>query len=426
MASMAGMTGRFRRLAGSETGSALLLTAGMMVTLTGFMGLGLDVGSLYNHRRLLQTAADAGALGGGSEIYRGQSALVTSSVLSATAENGYTHGADGVEVTVNWPPLGGAFAGDPEAVEVLIDQPSPTYFMRMLGWTDVDITARAVAWIGADDINCIYVLEETEQDTFSYNSSAVLDADCGLRVNSSDGWGTHLTSSAQVTVETASLTGSYVEESSSALNATNGIHTDVWPRSPDPLAYLSPPAYGGCSFVDLELDQPTATLSPGVYCGKLTVKNNTVVTLLPGVYVIQGGAFSTESNAVVNGTGVTFFLTEGGGYDYEPLSFQSSSVLNLTAPTSGPYAGILFYQDPNAGDEDDMHRWESSSEHTIEGALYFPTQIVSFESSTEITGSYMIVVARRMIGDSNSILQMNSDYSSLAGGSPLKRLALVE
>ena len=130
--------------------------------------------------------------------------------------------------------------------------------------------------------------------------------------------------------------------------------------------------------------------------------------------------------ATVTGTGVTFFLTDGGGYAFEPLSFQSSSVLDLTAPTGGPYAGILFYQDPNAGTPNDMHRWESSSAHVLEGVLYFPTQIVSFESSTQISAAYTILVARQIIGDSNSVLDINTDYSSLAAGSPLKRLALVE
>ncbi len=409
-----------------ERGAALILASGMMVLLPGFMGLGLDVASIYQHRRVLQTSADAGALGGGTEVYRGHASLIASAALSATAENGHAHGADGVTVIVNHPPLSGFHAGDLDAVEVLVTQPSPTYFMRLFGWTSVQIPSRAVAWAGANDKHCVYALEDTDQDGFWYNSSAQLTANCGLRVNSSHAWGMHLTSSANVSVASATLTGDYVEGSSSTLNAAHGIQVDAWPRAPDPLGYLVEPAHGGCQFVDLELDQPTATLAPGVYCGKLTIKNNAVVTLQPGMYVIQGGPFTTESNAVVNGAGVTFFLTEGAGFSFEPLSFQSSSVLNLTAPTTGSYAGILFYQDPSAGHEDQIHRWESSSAHTLEGALYFPTQIVSFESSIQISAAYTILVARRIIGDSNSALQLNADYTSLPGGSPLKRLALVE
>ena len=423
------MSSLYQRLAMnplSERGAVLLATAGMMAALTGFMGLALDVGMFYRHRRVLQTAADAGALGGGAEIYRGQTTLIAPSALSATAENGYAHGTEGVVVDVHHPPVSGVYVGDDDAVEVLISQPSPTYFMRLFGWTSVGIPARAVAWAGANDKYCIYVMEETDEDAFSYNSSARLDAECGLRVNSSDSWGTHLTSDADVSVEGASLTGGYVEESSSVLDSASGIHTDVWPRAPDPLGYLVEPTYGGCDFVDLELDQPTATLWPGVYCGKLTIKNDTHATMMPGLYVVQGGPLSTESNAILDGDGVTIFLTEGGGYDFEPLSFQSSSVVDLSAPTIDPYAGILFWADADAGDETDAHRFESDSTHHLEGTLYFPNHILSIESSTVITAAYTIIVARSLVGDSDSLLDVNADYSSLAGGSPLRRLALVE
>ena len=229
-----------------------------------------------------------------------------------------------------------------------------------------------------------------------------------------------------LSVDTASLTGDYLEESSSVLDAEGGMHTNAWPRSPDPLAYLEEPAYGTCDFEDLELDEPAVVLSPGVYCGKLIVKNNTVVTLTPGLYVIKGGPLVTESNAIVRGEGVTIFLTESPTYPFEPMSFQSSSVLDLSAPTSGPYAGILFWGHDEAGQETDMHRFESVSTHRLEGALYFPRHILSIESSSVISAAYTIIVARELRGDSNSILDINADYSSLAGGSPLKRMALVE
>lgn len=361
---------RLVRRVGNEKGSALVLTAGMMVVLTGFMGLALDVGNLYHHRRVLQTAADAGALGGGTEIYRGQTALVTPSALSATAENGYAHGSNGVSVTVNRPPLTGPYAADPDAVEVLIAQPSPTHFMRIFGWTTVPVPARAVAWAGADDKNCVYVLENTDQDAFSYNSSAQLTADCGLRVNSSDTWGTHLTSSASVTVETATLTGGYVEESSSALNAVNGIQFNAWPRSPDPLAHLAPPPSWGCDFVDLDLDLPAVVLTPGVYCGKLTVKNNTMVTLTPGIYVIKGGPFTTESNARVSGTGVTFFLTDGGGYSFAGLSELPKQ---LGPRPHGPHGGSLYRNSLLSGSERrDSQRHASVGEQLLARARGHP------------------------------------------------------
>ena len=67
---------RLARKARDEQGSVLIMTAFSMFALLGFLGLALDVGALYHHRRLLQTAADAGAISGGAEVLRGQAALV--------------------------------------------------------------------------------------------------------------------------------------------------------------------------------------------------------------------------------------------------------------------------------------------------------------------------------------------------------------
>ncbi len=49
-----------------------------------------------------------------------------------------------------------------------------------------------------------------------------------------------------------------------------------------------------------------------------------------------------SGSSVLNGSGVTFFLTQGLTYSYGPLSLSESTTLNLKAPASGPYYGILF------------------------------------------------------------------------------------
>ena len=416
----------FQRLTpkvGGERGSALILTASMMVVLTGFMGLGLDVASLYHHRRVLQTAADAGALGGGNEIYRGNTSLIAPATLSATAENGYAHGIDDVAVTVNHPPLGGVYAGDPDAVEVLIAQPSPTYFMRVFGWTSVSVPARAVAWVGANDRNCIYLMEPTASKALELNSNATLNAGCGLRVNSSNPSAIRLTSNAGATVTTASVTGDI--EGTVTTTASPGPQTGVWPRSPDPLAYLTPPTYSGCDYTGLELDSGTTILNPGVYCQGISMTSSAQAMMNPGIYIMRGKGIQLESSTVLEGTGVMIYLTDGG-YEYNPINFQSSTEVRLSAPTTGPYAGILFYQDPNAGMDEDVHSFESSSNSYLEGALYFPTQVLQYLSSSTLQANYTIVVARVLQGESSALMTVNADYSGLPGGSPLKRLALVE
>jgi hypothetical protein len=150
------------------------------------------------------------------------------------------------------------------------------------------------------------------------------------------------------------------------------------------------------------------------------------VYLNPGMYVIKGGGIDMQSGAILEGTDVTFFITEGAGFPYGVISMQSGTRMVVKAPTTGPYAGILFYQDPTAGTELKSHHFESDSAGSLEGALYFPTQQVSLQSSAALDAEYTLVVARTVSMQSGSDIQIKSDYSALSGGSPIKRISLVE
>jgi hypothetical protein len=144
------------------------------------------------------------------------------------------------------------------------------------------------------------------------------------------------------------------------------------------------------------------------------------------MYVIKGGGIDMQSGAILEGTDVTFFITEDTGFSYGVISMQSGTLMKVKAPTTGPYAGILFYQDPAAGTPSKSHHFESASGGYLEGALYFPTQQVKIHSTAALDAEYTLVVARAVSMESSSDVQIKSDYSSLSGGSPIKRISLVE
>ncbi len=340
-------------------------------------------------------------------------------------------------------------------------------YMSLFGFGQPTVRARAVAWAGADSEYCFHVLEDVDQDAFDTQSSSVLNApSCSLMVNSCDSWGGHLTSDAEATVATASFCGSYVEESNSDLIAASGYgpYSGV-PPAGDPMGWIPPPSggsivggppaipntpWGGtnysCDWVDMEYDTPNVTLNPGVYCGKFTLKNATHATFNPGMYIMQGGLMNIEGDSILEGAGVTFYFTHSGSYDFEPFSFSSNAQAILSAPTSpcttgtaGPnwangcaksdagseYYGILFYANPHSGNYDDEFRFESNSVHTLTGSIYLPNHIFNPESSSVINSEYLILVVRRYIAESNSVINVGTNYP--AGlGSPLKRVALVE
>lgn len=407
-----------------ERGQTLILVAVMLPVLLGVTGLALDVGTLYNHRRRMQTAADAGALAGANEVWRARLLQVTPSGRAQSGANGFTHGAGGVNVTVQHPPTTGFHVGDARYVEVTVQQPAPTYLMKLFGFNEVDVVARAVAGAGANGENCIYALDESMPGAFQANSSANLDASCGIIVNSTSSSAMHLTSSVSVTATNVSVTGDYVTESNAYVSPTP--QTSV-PPDPDPLAYIpAPDAAGACNHVNWWRDNGMHTLNPGIYCGGINLRSNARVHLNPGTYILRGGGLKLESNSQITGTEVMLYNTQGAGYPYRPFEFQSSTQVRLTAPTSGTYTGILFFQDRNAGSPSDVNSLQSSTNSYLEGALYFPTQVLFVESSTTTEARYTIIVARHIRLDSSANFRVRSDYTGLSGGSPIKKLSLVE
>jgi hypothetical protein len=105
------------------------------------------------------------------------------------------------------------------------------------------------------------------------------------------------------------------------------------------------------AYFDMNSKPVNNTISPGVYCGGLTIgnTNGTAFTMSPGVYIMAGGGLVFNTQAVVKGTGVTVYNTSSAGwgcassYSYKPVTISVQVAATLSAPTSGAFAGILFF-----------------------------------------------------------------------------------
>src|SRR5687767_9865244 len=199
-----------RRIARSQSGQTLILTAAMLPLLIGVTGLAVDVGMLYHHKRRMQTAVDAAAMAGGGEMMRNRFTQIMSSGRAGSAANGFAHGGN-TTVNIYHPPITGFYVGNVRFVEAQITQPSPTYFMQVFGWDEVNIVARAVAGAGVNGEYCVYVLDPSMNDAFLASSNAVLNANCGIMVNSSDSSALRSSSNSSVTASHISVTGNYVD-----------------------------------------------------------------------------------------------------------------------------------------------------------------------------------------------------------------------
>src|SRR5258708_16265128 len=139
-------------------GQVLVIVAMGILVLRAFVGLAIDLGQFWSVRRHMQTAADAAAVAGAAALRR--SGSPSDAATAASSTNGFANGTNDVTVTVNNPPSAGVYAGNTGYVEVIVSQPQPTYFMRVLGYTSIPVSTRSVA-SSVNGPACLYALDPT-------------------------------------------------------------------------------------------------------------------------------------------------------------------------------------------------------------------------------------------------------------------------
>ncbi len=448
-----------------ESGQTAVTAELGLLLLVSLLALGIDVGHLYNVRRQVQMAADAAAIAAALEIQpcagttncskmnnAAQAALVENGLTGSTVVNNCAASpVGGLVITVNDPPCAMG-SHDPNNgksgyVEVTVAEAAPTFFAKIFGISTMPILARAEATrVGGG--NCIYALDPTAVNSISVDLLAVLNSNCGIvdESNSPAAFGCNLL--AAVNASQIKVNGG--AESLLCSISPNPTTNAGVPTPADPLAYLpkptvpscgtstSSPYYGSSAALTIA---GTAVLDPSfAYCGGITILPTANVTFLPGTYVIKStagflginpGGLSIALGANVTGSGVTFYnYGPSGGVTFLLPSLTLGSV-SLTAPTSGTYSGILFFQDPGNTAAATI-LGSTSLNSTLEGAFYFPKARVSYAVSGP--AKYEILVAKDIdftlltFAGSSSQTSFGSDYSGLASGSPVAggKVALVQ
>ena len=84
--------------------------------------------------------------------------------------------------------------------------------------------------------------------------------------------------------------------------------------------------------------------------------------------------------------GVTIVLTSSTGSNYATADISGGTYVNITAPASGPTAGLAFFQDRNAP-SNGTDSFSGGATQNITGAIYFPNQDVNYSGGTATGGS---------------------------------------
>lgn len=394
----------FRR---DASGSYLALMALMAPVMIGSVGLGIDYGLWLYTQQTLQAAADSAAV---SAATAGSN--VVTEAEGVAASYGFVNAAGGVTMTVNQPPKSGSHTSSSSAVEVIINRAQTPQFSALLSVKSFTITVRAVA-LATPGSGCVLALNATASGAVTTQGSATTNlSGCNLYTDSNDSAAVTVGGTASLTAQAVGVVGGV--SGASNITTTSGIHTGVASLA-DPYANMSFGSYSGCDAKNYSTNSD-ATINPGVYCGGISVKAGATLTLNPGIYYLDQGSLSVEGNGTIKGTGVTLVFTSSTGKNYATASIASNATVNLTAPTTGPTAGIVLFGDRNMP-EGTTFKLTGGGTQTFGGAIYLPKAALTYSGGSSGSGSCTQIIADTVTFTGNSGMAINcSGYATQSFG----------
>ena len=360
-----------------ERGQATTFMALFMgIVMLGFIAFALDVGYLFQKKRMAQAAADAAALAAaeeGATTANGQNAANIAATL-----NGFSTTLSTNPATVTLSTLSsGNYSSSASAVptnwvNAVVSQPIHTFFLGAFNKTmsTVTVSASSVAAGGLNVSDCLCMEGTTGTVLNMSNNAKFTGGNCAIRENSTSSNAITVVGSASLCSQAIGTVTSW-NDTSGGPNVNNGgsvcstatlvsglaACTPAMPNVPVDAncSATSGPSSWTASYTTGPNSAYGTTINGNTVCyNGLTVNGNgEVTTLNPGIYVINGGTLHFNSGGPnLGGNGVVFYLTNGAN-----LLIDNGANVNLvaggntqsgggTAPGTGIYNGILFYQDP--------------------------------------------------------------------------------
>jgi hypothetical protein len=382
------MIGLLKKLRRNERGNVLILTAAAMPLLVGSAGLAVDTIQWALWKRQLQKAADSAAIAGVYAQLGGQD--VTTAVRydlghpTTTLPNNNRTGM----ALLNDPVI--SFPADTDdwtdgvSVRLQVQQTLPFSSMFMAATPIIEANATA-AGIETGEY-CAQAQINTGATGISAGGTVNVNLRCGIITNSTSMDAAVAFGASLVTATPVAAVGGLDKTDNWAAGTTLLPFTLA---QPDPFADINPPPIpSDCKnkFDDKPSDNqtwPTSRPADGIVCVTDWTSQGTV-NLQPNTTYIITGDMKVNSSAKISCTGCTFVMTDAVPSNTGTVDIAGGAQLNLTAPDSGTYQGILFYSNRGA-DKTDTSKINGNSNSTFQGAFYFPAQQVEYTGTAGVT-----------------------------------------
>jgi Flp pilus assembly protein TadG len=228
-----------RKFSNDTSGAVFVYTAAALAVLLGMAGLAVDVGYWYWSQRDIQSAADSAAMSAALEIARGATpAEIEARARDSASLNGYQHGGGSILVTINRPPASGAYAGDNNYIEAIVQQDQGGFVSSVTHSGDMTIAARAVATL-AGAPSCVIALNPAADDAIGVTGNGTVTLDCGAQSNSNSPTAIDQIGNSSITAESIQTVGGYGGNNYTPMPQT-GMPPGRRSRTPSPTSTRPP------------------------------------------------------------------------------------------------------------------------------------------------------------------------------------------
>lgn len=392
----------------NQDGNFAVLGAILLLPLAAAAGSAVDLSRVNAAGSVLQDQIDGAALRAAKAARDAPSPATMQSAAETAARAELSDPSMTPIVTIR--------GAAPVEVEVEVRRNIALMFGAAIGVPAADIRRSATAVAEPGDLLCLLLLAPSSDDTWKMtNTARVVAPGCGAQVNSR-----HRTSFAGALTAPVTTAATYA---AAAVQPAKGFQPAPVFNSlvqPDPLAgrLLWPTRSGNCQAGEIDVRRLTDTetvLLPGVYCGgDLVFGAGRTVTLQAGRYVIEDGDLRLVRTAVVRGNDVSVILLAPSA----TLFLGGTSVLALSAPTSGTWKDVALAVKPQTSENDSAIA--NSARLELDGVLYLPSQRLLLSTAGTIAGpagSSRLVITRRLSMSGSARLDLNG-VDGVLGQSP--------
>jgi hypothetical protein len=231
----------------------------------------------------------------------------------------------------------------------------------------------------------MYVLNQNDSGALRVSGHARIILPGNLIVDSKSQSALIASDHAQITAASIQVVGGYQDGQAALTPApVTGVAVVA-----DPLAGLVAPT-GGTFQGSVSLRHGSLTINPGIYTS-IRVSGDGSLTLNPGVYIIAGGGLMVSGDGNISGSGVAIYIAGcdfcGSSDEIGSVTLSGHGTLNLTAPTCGPYAGVVLFQ---ARDNAQAITLSGNAAAGLGGTLYAPAARLDLSGDAILQGSLVV------------------------------------